>query len=161
MHHKYHSILCVCLGCAHLVRIFVTPWTVAHQASLFMEFPKQEYWSGLPFPSPWCLPTERSNLCLLHCRQIFKHLIHQGSHTNTLRSCTTMCNPMHCSLPGSSTHGILQPRTLEWVALSFSRGSCNPGIKPTSLMSPALQSRFFTSVPVCSANSYSNGLESK
>ena len=31
---------------------FVTPWTVAHQAPLSMEFPRQEYWSGLPFPSP-------------------------------------------------------------------------------------------------------------
>ena len=35
---------------------FENPWTVAHQASLFMEFPKQEYWSGLPFPSPGDLP---------------------------------------------------------------------------------------------------------
>ena len=34
------------------VRLFVTPWTVAHQASLSMEFSRQEYWSGLPFPSP-------------------------------------------------------------------------------------------------------------
>ena len=31
---------------------FVTPWTVAHQAPLSMEFPRQEYWNGLPFPSP-------------------------------------------------------------------------------------------------------------
>ena len=31
---------------------FVTPWTVAHQAPLFMRFPRQEYWSGMPFPSP-------------------------------------------------------------------------------------------------------------
>ena len=31
---------------------FVTPWTVAHQAPLSMGFPRQEYWSGLPFPSP-------------------------------------------------------------------------------------------------------------
>ena len=31
---------------------FVTPWTVALQVPLFMGFPKQEYWSGLPFPSP-------------------------------------------------------------------------------------------------------------
>ena len=31
---------------------FMTPWTVAHQASLSMGFPRQEYWSGLPFPSP-------------------------------------------------------------------------------------------------------------
>ena len=51
---------------------------------------------------------------------------------------------MHCSLPGSSTHGILQQRTLEWVAISFSRGSSNLGIKPTSHMSAALRGRFFT-----------------
>ena len=35
---------------------FEIPWTVAHQAPLSMEFPKQEYWSGLPFPSPGNLP---------------------------------------------------------------------------------------------------------
>ena len=35
---------------------FVTPWTVANQASLSMGFPRQEYWSGLPFPSPGDLP---------------------------------------------------------------------------------------------------------
>ena len=34
------------------VRLFATPWTVAHQAPLFMEFSRQEYWRGLPFPSP-------------------------------------------------------------------------------------------------------------
>ena len=34
----------------------VTPWTVAHQASLSMEFPRQEYWSGLPFSAPGDLP---------------------------------------------------------------------------------------------------------
>ena len=33
------------------VRLFVTPWTMVHQAPLSMEFPRQEYWSGLPFPS--------------------------------------------------------------------------------------------------------------
>ena len=38
------------------VRLFVTPWTVAHQAPLSMGFSKQEYWSGLPFPSPGELP---------------------------------------------------------------------------------------------------------
>ena len=34
------------------VRFFVTPWTVAHQVPLSLEFPRQEYWSGLPFPPP-------------------------------------------------------------------------------------------------------------
>ena len=38
------------------VRLFVTPWTVAHQASQSMGFSRQEYWSGLPFPSPGDLP---------------------------------------------------------------------------------------------------------
>ena len=36
--------------------IFVTPWTIAHQASLFMGFSRQEYWSGLPCPPPVDLP---------------------------------------------------------------------------------------------------------
>ena len=38
------------------VRLFVTPWAVAHQASPSMGFSRQEYWSGLPFPSPGDLP---------------------------------------------------------------------------------------------------------
>ena len=38
-------------SCCH-VQLLVTPWTVAHQAPLTMGFPRQEYWSGLPFPSP-------------------------------------------------------------------------------------------------------------
>ena len=38
------------------VRLFATPWTVAHQAPPSMEFTRQEYWSGLPFPSPGDLP---------------------------------------------------------------------------------------------------------
>ena len=54
-------------------------------------------------------------------------------------SCSVLSNsldPMECSLPGSSVHGILWARILEWVAISFYRGSSDPGIKPGS---PALQ----------------------
>ena len=40
--------------------------------------------------------------------------------------CLTLCNPMDCSLPGSSIHGIFQPRVLEWGAISFYRGSSRP-----------------------------------
>ena len=40
--------------------------------------------------------------------------------------CLTLCDPKDCSPPGSSVHGILQARTLEWVAISFSRGSSQP-----------------------------------
>ena len=42
------------------------------------------------------------------------------------QSCLTFCDPMNCSLTGSSVHGILQARILEWVAISFSRGSSPP-----------------------------------
>ena len=42
------------------------------------------------------------------------------------QSCPTLCDPMDCSLPGSSFHRILQARILEWVAISFSRGSSRP-----------------------------------
>ena len=61
-----------------------------------------------------------------------------------LQSCLTLCDPMNCSLPGSSVHVILQARILEWVAMPSCRGLPDPGIKPTSLMSPALASEFFT-----------------
>ena len=40
--------------------------------------------------------------------------------------CLTLCDPVDCSLPGSSFHGILQARILEWVTISFSRGSFQP-----------------------------------
>ena len=46
-----------------------------------------------------------------------------ATHTSCLviKSCPALCNPMDCSPPGSSVHGILQARMLEWVAISFSR----------------------------------------
>ena len=47
------SVLRVLLSC---VQLFVTPWTVAHQAPLSIGFSRQEHWSGLPFPSPGDLP---------------------------------------------------------------------------------------------------------
>ena len=43
-----------------------------------------------------------------------------------------LCDLMDFSLPGSSVHGVLQARILEWVAMPSSRGSSNPGVKPES-----------------------------
>ena len=43
------------------------------------------------------------------------------------QSCPTLCDPMDCSLPSSSVHGILQARILEWVAIPFTRGSSLQG----------------------------------
>ena len=48
------------------------------------------------------------------------------SESEVAQSCPTLCDPVDCSLPGSSIHGILQARILEWVAISFSRGSSQP-----------------------------------
>ena len=46
-----------------------------------------------------------------------------GSESEVVQSCPTLCDPVDCSLPGSSLHGFLQAKILEWVAISFSRGS--------------------------------------
>ena len=48
------------------------------------------------------------------------------SESEVAQSCPTLCNPMDCSLSGSSVHGIFQARVLEWIAISFSRGSSQP-----------------------------------
>ena len=49
-------LIYVCAQSLSRVQLFVTPWTVAHQAPLSMEFSRQEHWSGLIFPSPGDLP---------------------------------------------------------------------------------------------------------
>ena len=61
----------------------------------------------------------------------------------SLQSCPTLCIPMDCSLPGSSDHGILQERILQWVTISVCRGS-SQWIEPEL---PALVGRFFTTEP--------------
>ena len=48
------------------------------------------------------------------------------SESEVAQLCPTLCNPVDCSPPGSSVHGILQARILEWVAISFSRGFSLP-----------------------------------
>ena len=53
-------------------------------------------------------------------------LINGPCMCSVAQSCPTLCNPMDCSRPGSSVHGILQTRILEWVAISSSRGSSRP-----------------------------------
>ena len=67
----------------------VTPWTVAHQAPLSMGSSRQEYWSGLPFPSPGDLPDPGLNLHLLQTPALAEGFLatkgsHLGSPPNTL-----------------------------------------------------------------------------
>ena len=58
--------VCVCVHALSGVWLFATPWTVACQVPLFMGFPKQEYWSRLPFPTLGIFLTQGLNPCLLH-----------------------------------------------------------------------------------------------
>ena len=55
---------------------------------------------------------------------IFKRVWKKESEV--AQSCLTLCDPMDCSLPGSSVHGVFQATVLEWAAISFSRGSSRP-----------------------------------
>ena len=61
-----------------------------------------------------------------------------GIHANSFQLCLTLCDPMDHNPPGSSVHGILQARILEWIAMPSSRKSC----KPVSLTWPALAGGF-------------------
>ena len=54
------------------------------------------------------------------------YTLHHYLHIKSFQSCPTLCNPMNCNLPGSSVHGILQARILEWVAMPSFRGSSPP-----------------------------------
>ncbi|CAI9173094.1 unnamed protein product [Rangifer tarandus platyrhynchus] len=93
--HMYTGMLLLLSRLSH-VRLCVTPETAAHQAPPSLGSSRQEHWSGLPFPS------------LMHERR---------SESEVAQSCLTLSDPMDCSLPGSSIHGVLQARVLEWVPL--------------------------------------------
>ena len=67
-----------------------------------------------------------------------------GMHAKLLQLCLTLWDPMDCSPPGSSVHGILQTRILKWVALPTSRESSQPRDRRQVSLSPALASGFFT-----------------
>ena len=126
------------------VRLFATPWTVAHQAPLSMGFSWQEYWCGLPWPPPgycpnpgikptspavqvdslllrlWGSPILNIYVCVCvrarTCVQVYVCV-------QSLHSCLTLCDLMDCSPSVSSVHGIFLARILEWVAIPFSMGS--------------------------------------
>ena len=79
------------------VRLCAIPYTAAHQAPPSLGFSRQEHWSGLPCPSP----------------------MHE-SESEDAQLCPTLSDPINCSLPGFSVHGIFQNRVLGWVAIAFS-----------------------------------------
>ena len=69
------------------VCLFVTTWTVAYHAPPSVGFSRQEYWSGLPFPSHGDLPNPGIKPPLPYCRQTLYHLNHQGSFNNNIIYC--------------------------------------------------------------------------
>ena len=87
----------------------------------------------------WCFP-KRSSVIQLYSMYSPATCVYTHTHTLTYvythisgkvkvkvtQSCLTLCNPMDCSLPGSSVHGIFQTRILEWATVPFSRGSSQP-----------------------------------
>ena len=98
-----------------------TAWTTAHQPPLFMRFPRQEYWSGLPFPSPGNHPDpgiEPTSPVSLAFQT--DSLRYAAAAAKSRQLCLTLCDPIDGSPPGSSIPGILQARTLEWGAITFS-----------------------------------------
>ena len=72
------------------------------------------------------------------------NLVCMCMHAKSLQLCPTLCNPLDSSPPGSSVHGILQARILEWVVMPSSRGSSQLGNRTCVSLSPALAGRFFT-----------------
>ena len=102
LQNKYMEMLLLLLSRFSRVRLCATPQTAAHQAPLSLGFSRQEHWSGLPLPSPW---------------------MKLKSESEVAQSCPTLSDPMDCSLPGSSVHGIFQARVLEWCAIAFSHFS--------------------------------------
>ena len=114
-------------GFSH-VQLFVTLWTIAHETPLSMVFSRQEYWSRLPYPPPRNLPDPgikpTSESPVLHVNSSLVEppvkLLSISAAARSLKSCQTLCDPTDSSPPGSPVPGILQARTLERVAISFS-----------------------------------------
>ena len=132
---------CLCAKSLSRVRLFVTPWTVAHQAPQSMEFSRKSTGVGCHFLLQGIFLTQGSNLDLPHCRQMLYRLSHRYGqlslfkenvlyyltscmHAKSLQSCLTLATTY--SPPGFSVHGISQARIPEWVAISYSRGPSQP-----------------------------------
>ena len=110
-----------------LCQTLATPWTVACQVPWSIGFSRQEYWSGLPFPSSGALPDPGIEPRSPALQAILYQLNYMfAAAAKSLQLCPTLCDPIDGSPPGSPVPGILQARKLEWVAISFSRGSSWP-----------------------------------
>ena len=88
----------------------------------------------------WYVCIYLSESCIYTQGDMYKK-IYSSIACNRKSNESTLCNPMDCSPPGSSLHGILQARILEWAAISFSRGSSQPR---DQIWVSCITGRFFT-----------------
>ena len=120
------------------VRLFVTPWTVTARPLCPWNFPGKNTGVGCHFLFQEIFPTQGSNPYLwhlLHWQADSLPLPHLGSPWSSIKPgesvvaqlCLTLWDPMDCSPLGSSVHGILWARILEWAAIPLSRGSSQSG----------------------------------
>ena len=87
------------------VLLFVTLWTVARQAPLSMEFSREEYWSGLPFPSPIYIYIRE--LQYIYIREVYNSVVtfmDSVQFSPVAQSCPTLCDPMNRRTPGLPVH---------------------------------------------------------
>ena len=80
--------------------------------------------------------------------QKHKTIICAYVHAKSLQSCPALRNSMHCNPPGSSVHGILQAKILEWIAMPSSRGSSQPRDQTCASCSCYIAGGFFTTEPL-------------
>ena len=95
-------------------------------------------WQPTRLPHPWDSPGKNTGVgChfLLQCRKV-------KTEREVTQSCPTLSDPMDCSLPGSSVHGIFQARVLEWGAIAFSTISLATCIGPACYVVGAQQNIF-------------------
>ena len=102
-----------------------------------------------PRPHPVSLFTSLVLTCIFYSKTI----VSMG-HDVQVQSHPALCDPMDCSLLGSSVHGIFQARIMEWVAISYSRNLPNPGIEPASPLALAGRSLPLPHLgsPICKYN---------
>ena len=105
----FKECLCVCVQLLSYVQLFATSWTIACQASLSMEFSRQEYRSGLPFPTAGYLPNTENKSVFLESSALAGRslpLYHLGSPESlcyccaVAKLCQILYDPVDCSLPG-------------------------------------------------------------
>ena len=134
-----------CVKSFSCVQLFVNSRTVAHLSRLFIEFPRPEYWSELPFPSSGNLSDPGIEPDLSHCRQILHVYMYESE------SVSVVSDPLW---PHGMVLGILQARILEWVAFPFCRGSSQP--RDQTQVS-CISDWFFTSWTAREAQEYWSG----